>query len=66
MDLREIGWRDVDWIQLAQDRNRWRAIVDAVMNLRVIASRSQLLMHFSYAPLRITTRLLNFIVLIFV
>jgi hypothetical protein len=35
MDLREVGWGDVDWISLAQDRNRWRALVNSVMNLRV-------------------------------
>jgi hypothetical protein len=40
MDLREIGWRSVDWIQLAQDRDRWRAVVNTVMNLRVLAPRS--------------------------
>jgi hypothetical protein len=40
MDLREIGLGDVDWIRLAQDRNRWRAVVSAVMNLRVLAPRS--------------------------
>jgi hypothetical protein len=34
-DLGEIGWDDVDWIGLAQDRNRWRALVNAVMNLSV-------------------------------
>jgi hypothetical protein len=33
MDLGEVGWGDVDWIGLAQDRNRWRALVNAVMNL---------------------------------
>jgi hypothetical protein len=36
MDLREIGWDGVDWIDLAQDRDRWRAIVKTVMNLRVL------------------------------
>jgi hypothetical protein len=36
MDLREIGLGGVDWIQLAQDRDRWRAVVSAVMNLRVL------------------------------
>jgi hypothetical protein len=40
MDLREIGWESVGWIQLAQDRDRWRAVVSAVMNLRVLAPRS--------------------------
>jgi hypothetical protein len=35
MDLREIGFGDVDWIDLAQDRDRWRAILNTVMNLRV-------------------------------
>jgi hypothetical protein len=40
MDLREIDWASVDWIQLAQDRDRWRALVNTVMNLRVLAPRS--------------------------
>jgi hypothetical protein len=40
MDLRAIGWGSVDWIQLAQDRDRWRAVVNTVMNLRVLVSRS--------------------------
>jgi hypothetical protein len=35
MDLLEIGVNDVDWICLAQDRNRWRALVNSVKNLRV-------------------------------
>jgi hypothetical protein len=35
MDLREVGWGDVDWIGLAQDRNRWRAFVNLVLNLQV-------------------------------
>jgi hypothetical protein len=35
MDLGEIGFGDVDWIYLAQDRDRWRALVNTVMNLRV-------------------------------
>jgi hypothetical protein len=35
MDLREIGWGGTDWIDLAEDRDRWRALVNTVMNLRV-------------------------------
>jgi hypothetical protein len=40
MDLREIGWGCVEWIHLPQDRDRWGAVVNAVMNLRVLAPRS--------------------------
>jgi hypothetical protein len=35
MDLVEVGWGDVDWIGLAQDKDRWRALVNLVLNLRV-------------------------------
>jgi hypothetical protein len=43
MDLREIVWGGrVEWIHLAQDGDRWRAVVNAVMNLRVLAPRSYL------------------------
>ena len=35
MDLQEVGYGYVDWIGLAQDRDRWRTLVNAVMNLRV-------------------------------
>jgi hypothetical protein len=35
MDLWEIGFGDVDWLDLAQDRDWWRALVNTVMNLRV-------------------------------
>jgi hypothetical protein len=40
MDIREIGLGVVDWIRLAQDRDWWRAVVSALMNLRVLAPRS--------------------------
>jgi hypothetical protein len=33
MDLGEVGWGDVDWIGLARDRNRWRALVNSVFNV---------------------------------
>jgi hypothetical protein len=35
MDVGEVGWDDVDWIGLAQNGNRWRALVNSVLNLRV-------------------------------
>jgi hypothetical protein len=35
MDLGDIGWNGVDWIDMAQDRDQWRALVNTVMNLRV-------------------------------
>jgi hypothetical protein len=35
MDLQEVGWGGMDWIDMAQDSGRWRALVSAVMNLRV-------------------------------
>jgi hypothetical protein len=40
MDLRKIGWDDILWIHLAQDRDLWRAVVNTVMNLRFLAPRS--------------------------
>jgi hypothetical protein len=36
MDLRELGWDGVDWIDMAQDRDQWRALVNTVLNLRVL------------------------------
>jgi hypothetical protein len=35
MDLKEIGWSGMDWFDLAQDRDQWRALVNTVMNFRV-------------------------------
>jgi hypothetical protein len=34
MDLQEVGWEGFDWIDMTQDRDRWRALVNEVMNLR--------------------------------
>jgi CRISPR/Cas system-associated protein Cas7 (RAMP superfamily) len=34
MDLQEVGWGNIDWIYLAKDRDRWRALIKAVMDLR--------------------------------
>jgi hypothetical protein len=57
MDLREIGLGGVDWNRLAQDRDRWRAVVSAVMNLRVLAPRSLLVSHKRQQPMFLHTRL---------
>jgi hypothetical protein len=35
IDLREIGWGGVDWTRLDQDKDKWRALVNAVMNLQI-------------------------------
>ena len=35
MDIQEVGCEDMDWIDMAQDRDRWRALANAVMNIRV-------------------------------
>jgi hypothetical protein len=35
MDIQEVGWEGKEWTDLAQDRDRWRAFVNAVMNLQV-------------------------------
>jgi hypothetical protein len=35
VNLREIEWGDMDWIDLAEDRDQWRAVVNTIMNLRV-------------------------------
>jgi hypothetical protein len=42
MDLAEVGWSDIDWIGLAQDRGRWRALVNSVLNLRVLYNAGKL------------------------
>jgi hypothetical protein len=43
IDLREIGWDDMDWVDLAQDRDQWRALVNTLMNLRVPQNAEKLL-----------------------
>jgi hypothetical protein len=40
--LGEVGWGDVDWIGLAKDRNRWRALLNSVLNLRVPCNAGKL------------------------
>jgi hypothetical protein len=36
MNFQKVGWEGMDWIELAEDRDRWRALVNAVMNLPVL------------------------------
>jgi hypothetical protein len=36
MDLKEVGWQGMDWIELAQDRDRWQALLNAVMNFQLL------------------------------
>jgi hypothetical protein len=49
IDLREIGFGDVYWIHLAQDRDRWRALVNTVMNLRVPSNAGDFLTNWAYS-----------------
>jgi hypothetical protein len=42
MDFGEVGWGNVDWIGLAQDRNGWRALVNSILNLRVPCNAGKL------------------------
>jgi CRISPR/Cas system-associated protein Cas7 (RAMP superfamily) len=43
MNLHGVGWGDLDWIDLAEDRERWRDLVNAVMNLQVTCSAGNFL-----------------------
>jgi hypothetical protein len=47
MGLRDIGWGGMDWIDLAQDRDQWRALVNTVMNLRIPQNFGKLLRGFT-------------------
>jgi hypothetical protein len=47
IDFEAVEWRGVDWIDLAQDRDRWRAFVNAVMNIRVPQNAGNFLTSFS-------------------
>jgi len=40
MDMQELGWGNKDWIDLAEDRDRWQALVNAVLNFRVFCSKA--------------------------
>jgi hypothetical protein len=46
LDLQETGCEDISWINLAQDRDRWRAVVNAIMNLRAVQNTLNLLTAF--------------------
>ena len=43
MDVKEIGWEGVDWIDLAQDRDKWQAVVNTVKNLQVTSNAGNFL-----------------------
>jgi hypothetical protein len=43
MDFREIGWNGMNWIELAQDRDQWKALVNTVMNVRVPKNAGEVL-----------------------
>jgi hypothetical protein len=57
MDLLEAGWGDVDWIGLAQDRDRWRALVNSVLDLRVPRNAGKLSSVLPTRDLSITAQL---------
>jgi hypothetical protein len=56
--LGEVGWGDVDWIGLAQDRNRWRAVVNYVLNLRFSRSAGKLSSGVIYSGLSSSAQLI--------
>jgi hypothetical protein len=50
IDLQQVGWEGVDWIDLAKGRDRWRALVNAVMNLRVPTKRGRFFTNTDLSP----------------
>jgi hypothetical protein len=57
IDLGEVGWGDVGWIGLAKDRNRWRAVVNSVLNLRVPRNAGKLSSGLTYSGLSSSAQL---------
>jgi hypothetical protein len=57
MDLREIGWDGMDWIDLAQNRDQWKALVNTVMNLRVPYNAGKFLISYTIGSFSRTARL---------
>jgi hypothetical protein len=57
MDLGEVGWGDVDWIGLAMDKNRWRALGNSVLNLRVPRNAGKLSSGLASSGLSISVQL---------
>jgi hypothetical protein len=58
MDLGEVGWGDVDCIGLAKDRNRWRALVNSILNPRVPLNAGKLSSGLASSGFLITVQLL--------
>jgi hypothetical protein len=57
LDIKEIGWGSVEWIHFAQDDDRWRTLVNTVMNLRILEPRNYIYVKFSkkmYEPIQFT------------
>jgi hypothetical protein len=57
MDLGEVGWCDVDWIGLANDKNMWGALVNSVLNLRVSLNAGKLSSGLTYSGLSSSVQL---------
>jgi hypothetical protein len=53
----DVGWGDVDWIGMAQDRNRWRALVNSVLNIRVPHNAGKLSSGLTYGVLSSSAQL---------